>query len=339
MKPIKSINGTMSTVFTLGLHADLQLRLYAEIVKVPVAKILLEATDLSDWKKSIDTESDVARRIMASEQTARLAEKDRERDKLVTAIFEEIRQASKSPIAARAESGRKLLLVINPYKGLQRESLGEETAHITGLLTDLAKLQTDVNQLGLQPVITLLKTANTAFFDIRTTRAQSKAADALPTGAAIRARNDATMTAIFRHIEAAYLTAANDPDRKIPSDLIDRLNQIIAETKTTHNESRAQKQAAFEAGRGGKAKREEEKAKKEEQKAKTLEEYKAQLQPLFAEFESAKGLPAGSLVFTGSFIGSGTRRHYELAVKGQETKLWVSIKGGKLTEEEAPKRK
>lgn len=44
---------------------------------------------------------------MASEQTARLAEKDRERDKLVTAIFEEIRQAARSPIAARAELGWK----------------------------------------------------------------------------------------------------------------------------------------------------------------------------------------------------------------------------------------
>ncbi len=45
--------------------------------------------------------------VMASEQTARLAEKDRERDKLVTAIFEEIRQVARSPIAARAESGWK----------------------------------------------------------------------------------------------------------------------------------------------------------------------------------------------------------------------------------------
>lgn len=243
MKQIKEIIATNSGHISLGLHADLQMRLYVEIAKVPVAKILLDAADITDWKKSIDTESDVARRIMASEQTARLAEKDRERDKLVTALFEEIRQAARSPIAARAESGRKLQLVINPYKGLQRESLAEETAHITGLLTDLAKQQGDVNALGLQPLVALLKTANTAFADLRTTRAQSKAADTLPTGAAIRTRNDETTAAVFRHIEAAYLTAA-DPDRKPVSDLIDRLNRIIAETKTTHNESAAQKHAA-----------------------------------------------------------------------------------------------
>lgn len=72
------------------------------------------------------------RRVMASEQTARLAEKDRERDKLVTAIFEEIRQAARSPIAARAESGRKLRLVTDTYKGLQWETVAEETGKETG---------------------------------------------------------------------------------------------------------------------------------------------------------------------------------------------------------------
>lgn len=324
MKPIKEIAGTLSTHLSLGLHADLQLRLYAEIAKVAPTKLLLDATDLPDWKKSIDTESDVARRIMASEQTAKLAEKDRERDKLVTAIFEEIRQAAKSPIATRAESGRKLLLVINPYKGLQWETVAEETAHITGLLTDLAKLQADVNALGLQPLQALLRTANTAFSDLRTTRVQGKTANTLPTGAAIRAQNDATMTAIFRHIEAAHMVTATEPDRKVVADLIDRLNQIIAETKATYNERRAQKQAAFEAGKG--------------EKARTLEKYRAQLLPLFPKLEATLGLPTGSLSFTGSFVGSGRLRHYELSILGQEAPIWVSIKGGKLVQVEAPKK-
>lgn len=255
MKPIKTIASTNSLRISLGLHADLQTRLYAEISKVPVEKILLEAADMTNWKQSIDTESDVSRRIMASEQTAKLAEKDHERDKLLTAIFEEIRQAAKSPIPERAEAARKLLIVANTYKGLQWETVAEETAHITGLLTDLAKLPTDVNTLGLQPLITLLQTANTAFSDLRTTRAQNKAADTLPTGAAIRARNEEAKNAIFHHIEAAYMMADNDNDRKLVSELIDRLNRIIAETKTTYNESMAQKHAAAK-NKNGKGKSE-----------------------------------------------------------------------------------
>lgn len=335
MKPVKTISPTNSARISLGLHADLQVRLHAEIAKMPVAKILLDAADIANWKKSIDTENDVARRVMASEQTARLAEKDRERDKLVTAIFEEIRQAARSPIAARAESGRKLRLVTDTYKGLQWETVAEETAHITGLLTDLSKQQADVNALGIQPLVALLKTANTAFADLRTTRAQRKAADTLPTGAVIRTQNDETMAAVFRHIEAAYLTAA-DPDRKLVSDLIDRLNRIILETKTTHNESAAQKRAAaFSAGK--KTGRETRKEAGNGGKPSDTAKHAARLAPGIPALERFLHLPSGSLTFTGRTEGSGEKRHYQLAVAGKTAPdgtprtIWVGInKNGSL---------
>ena len=57
----------------------------------------------------------------------------------MTALFEEIRQAVQSPIAARAEAGRKLKIVVDTYKGLQWESIAEETSHIEGLLVDFDK--------------------------------------------------------------------------------------------------------------------------------------------------------------------------------------------------------
>ena len=241
MKQVKQIDRTLSSKFSLGLHADLQMRLYAEISKMTPEKILLTAADLAAWKSDVDVESDAARRIMASEQTARLSVKDKERDNIVTALFEEIRQAVQSPIAARAEAGRKLKIVVDTYKGLQWESIAEETSHIEGLLVDLDKCTADLATLGLAPVVELLRTANAEFIAIRTDRALSKAADTLPAGRIIRRKNDETMNTVFRHIEAAYITVATDDDRQAISDLIDRLNRVIRETKTTHNESQAQK--------------------------------------------------------------------------------------------------
>ncbi len=324
MKPIKSIEGTFSGRLTLGLHADLQMRLYAEISKIAAEKILLEAADITRWKTDIDTESDVARRIVASEQTARIAEADKERDQLVTVIFEEIRVAAKSPIVDRAEAGRRLSLVVNAYKGLQRESMAEETAHITGLLTDLNRQQADVNTLSLQTLLSTLASVNSQFSDLRTNRAQAKAAETLPTAAVIRRQNDETMNAVFRHIEAAYLTAATEPDRETLSGLIDRINRIIAETKTTHNASHAKP--------SGTTPKPQPQPTPEPQHS---EEYLRVIE-LIAQYEQSSQFPAGSVEFLGLAATNGTQRVYKVRMKNgdDDTPFWLALKDGKLEDVE-----
>lgn len=243
MRPIKTIDGTLSSTFSLGLHADLQMRLYAAISPVAPAKILLEAADIAAWQADIEQEKDVARAIMASSETALMTKKDAERDRIVTSLFQEIRQASKSPIAERAQAGARLKLVADAYKGLQWEADAEETAHIEGLLYDLAKPMNDADltALGLNTLVDLLTAANKDFNALRTQRSDTKALDKLPAGKLIRKKNDMTMNALFRHIEAAYIVAANDADRTLIGDLIDKINHAVKETKTTHNESMAQK--------------------------------------------------------------------------------------------------
>ena len=243
MRPIKTIDGTLSSTFSLGLHADLQMRLYAAISPVAPAKILLEAADIAAWQADIEQEKDVARAIMASSETALMTKKDAERDRIVTSLFQEIRQASKSPIADRAQAGARLKLVADAYKGLQWEADAEETAHIEGLLYDLAKPMNDADltALGLNTLVDLLTAANKDFNALRTQRSDTKALDKLPAGKLIRKKNDTTMNALFRHIEAAYIVAANDADRTLIGDLIDKINHAVKETKTTHNESMAQK--------------------------------------------------------------------------------------------------
>ena len=223
MRPIKTIDGTLSSTFSLGLHADLQMRLYAAISPVAPAKILLEAADIAAWQADIEQEKDVARAIMASSETALMGKKDAERDRIVTSLFQEIRQASKSPIAERAQAGARLKLVADAYKGLQWEADAEETAHIEGLLYDLAKPMNDADltALGLNTLVDLLTAANKDFNALRTQRSDTKALDKLPAGKIIRKKNDTTMNALFRHIEAAYIVAANDADRTLIGDLID----------------------------------------------------------------------------------------------------------------------
>ena len=66
-------------------------------------------------------------------------------------------------------------------------------------------------------------------------------------------------------------------------------------------------------------------------------EYEARLKPGFAALEQLLKLEKGSLSFTGKTEGTGTKRHYQLALKGQTAPdgkpktIWVGVnKDGSL---------
>ncbi|ETK03645.1 hypothetical protein T229_13265 [Tannerella sp. oral taxon BU063 isolate Cell 5] len=230
----------------MGMHVGLQEVLYGLIQPIAPEKILLEATDIPLWKADIDKEREVVRETKASEETEALAEKDAKRDEIITSLFQEIRLADKSLIEARKAAGHRLRLVVDTYKGLQRENLFEETGHVSGLLNDLDKpaAVADLTALGVKPLVEKLRTINGEFIALRDTRLKAKAAVNLPTGTSLRNKNDDTANQIFRHIEAAYLATTSDEDRKTISELIDQLNQALRDVKTTHRQSLAQKKAA-----------------------------------------------------------------------------------------------
>ena len=244
MKRAKPID-TIYVHYPLGMHVGLQEVLYGLIQPIAPEKILLEATDIPLWKADIDKEREVVRETKASEETEALAEKDAKRDEIITSLFQEIRLADKSLIEARKAAGHRLRLVVDTYKGLQRENLFEETGHVSGLLNDLDKpaAAADLATLGLTPLVQKLRTYNNEFIALQDSRLKAGASTNLPPTAQVRAKNDATATEIFRHIEAAYITTATDEDRKMIGELIDRINKVLQTVKTTYRQSLAQRKS------------------------------------------------------------------------------------------------
>ena len=122
----------------------------------------------------------------------------------------------------------------------------EETGHVSGLLNDFDKpaAVADLTALGLKPLVEKLRTINGEFIALRESRFKSKASVNLPTGSSLRIKNDNTVNEIFRHIEAAYLSTTSADDRKMISELIDRINQVLSDVNTAYNQSLAQKRAA-----------------------------------------------------------------------------------------------
>ena len=228
------------------MHIDVQEVLYGLIQPIAPEKILLGPTDIPQWKADLDKEREAVRETKASEETEAITEKLKKRKEVVSSIFQEIRLADKSLIENRKAAGHRLRLIVDTYKGLQYENMFEETGHVSGLLHDLDKTSVvaDLTTLGLTPLVQKLRTINNEFTTLRDARFKSKAAVNLPTGSSLRDKNDDTVNQIFRHIEAAYLSTSSDEDRKMISELIDRLNQVLADAKATRNQSIAQRRAA-----------------------------------------------------------------------------------------------
>lgn len=244
----KEIERSASGHFLLDLHTDYLQRIYDVVHEIDPAKILLKAEDISKWNVGIKDQSEITREVRASKTTEDLGKKDEERDRIITSLFQDIRSATLSPIAARSEPGRTLKLIVDVYKGLQRERWAGKTVHTKGLLDDLAKPEAAaaVAALHLTETVALLRTTNDAFSTLRESRTSKSVDIILPKSEEIRAQNDKMTSYIFQYIEAAYIATTSDEDRKAIGQLIDQINARIRESKATHNKSQAQKKAAAE---------------------------------------------------------------------------------------------
>lgn len=252
MKPVKAIDKTMSGQYQLDLHTDYQQRLYGVISKIEPEKIFLDAADIARWHTGIESESEIAREGRASKESESIKKKDEERDEIITALFQEIRQADKSPIPTRQASGHVLRLIVDTYKGLQSERWAGKTAHINGLLNDLGKPESAaaVTAIGVGQLVTMLRTANDEFNTLRESRSSKAAGINLPSSASVRKANDQMTTDIFFHIQMAYSMATNEAERKVVGELIDQINQRIREAKATFNQSEAQRKRRDKKRRG-----------------------------------------------------------------------------------------
>ena len=248
MRHVKTIESPGSARFLLDLHTDYLQRIIEVVRGIAPAKIFLEADDINRWDAGIKEQSEITREVRASKTTEDLGKKDEERDRIITSLFQDIRSATLSPIAARSEPGRTLKLIVDVYKGLQRERWAGKTVHTKGLLDDLAKPEAAaaVAALHLTETVALLRTTNDAFSTLRESRTTKSIKVVLPQSKKIRAQNEAMTFDIFRHIESAYIATTDDEDHKAIGQLIDQINVRIRESKATNNKSQAQKKAAAE---------------------------------------------------------------------------------------------
>ena len=243
MPQILRLVGSNQVSFINILHAQYQRKQYELVKAADATKTNVSAEWLAEWEKAIKVETEINMQASASVFTAKMREKDAERDLLLTNIFSVVRAQRTSPVAAIREAAQRLYVVFKPYFGIQDEIFEAESGHIIGMEQDAARYQTEITALGLKPVFDELHTANEAYEKMRTDRRAEGLEAKLPDARTARRNTDELFEGACQCILASYILAKTDADKKLVANLVDAMNKTSADFKATHNASMAQKKS------------------------------------------------------------------------------------------------
>ena len=240
---LKIDNGGYSQ-YDNSLHAQFHRTQYDYVAAVNIAKLNMPAEVLGEWKKNIDAEVEINKETEDSIHTAKLLAKDRERDKLLTYLFGEIKNNKIAPDDLKQQAAEKLDVIIKPYYGIQKDPMESESLHIVGMRADLEKYPGEVAALNLMPVVAKLYTVNDEFEKLRKERREETGIITPLNSREIRLKTDESFSKVCIYILSANLHATTNEDRELISTLITNMNKTSHAFRANNNEIIAQRKAA-----------------------------------------------------------------------------------------------
>jgi len=189
-----------------SLHVRYHSEIYGIVKQYDLTKIGLTTALMDEWNGDINLEGDINKEAGMNVNTERMLKKDEERGKLITFIFNAIRNARQSPDDHESDAAMTLYTVIRSYDGLQQEAHERKSADIFGLVTDLRKTENApfVTALHLTNAVNKLETVNKAYDEFVAKRAKDRTAAAeLPPARVVRPKTDE----VFDHIIFAIQSA------------------------------------------------------------------------------------------------------------------------------------
>ena len=248
MSNITKIEGSSCQRYSNALHVGFHqhiLVIFETLLSDVLAKLHISQDLLNSYKKLIEQESELNRKSLASTLTITMDEEEAERDRLLSMLFFLVANALASSKAATKAAAQRLDVVLRPYKGIQNQADDAETALIKGLLGDLRKEENTeaVTALNLEPTLASLETTNNAFDQAKNKRAEENSTGETETTVEVRKKTDSMYQDICTLVYASALMATGDEDREFCVSIINEMNRVIANYKTSYKQSLAQKEA------------------------------------------------------------------------------------------------
>ena len=167
-----------------SLHVRYHSEIYGIVKQYDLTKIGLTTALMDEWNGDINLEGDINKEAGMNVNTERMLKKDEERGKLITFIFNAIRNARQSPDDNESDAAMTLYTVIRSYDGLQQEAHERKSVDIFGLVTDLRKTENAsfVTALHLTNAVNKLETVNKAYDEFVAKRAKERPPNCLRLG-------------------------------------------------------------------------------------------------------------------------------------------------------------
>ena len=215
----------------------------ADLVTTATAEKLGLTTVLTDaFRANIDRLTDIVAQSRVSDETAQIAEVDKQADDLIVYLMAAFRTGKSSPITAQRTAATALYNATRPYIGCQKLPQGQQIQAMRGLLVDLAKpdLAAHVKTLTLEPVVARLAEVTSAYAALIDARAASQSANHLDAAKTVRTETDPQYDEIAtRAFATSVVTPAADT-----AAFVTALNKLIADTDAAYNQRIAQLHAA-----------------------------------------------------------------------------------------------
>lgn len=249
MKQVKVFKGTLCSLYTNAVHTAFMQRIYDELSSLLDRKEKLHVSDalMEEFNELIGKETELNKEAKRLLNTSARGNTDQERDGVVVYLLQEMKNAARSPIAAKKKAGEALTPLAEAYVGIQNEAQDAETVSIRGLILDLKKTENapHVTTLGLDEVVAKLEELNNQYDRERKELSSKTLADKKENSLAVRPKTDAVLKRIMDLIYASELLAVEEEtgDQAYIEAEMDIINVIIDEYRARYNMSQAQKKA------------------------------------------------------------------------------------------------
>lgn len=196
-------------------------------------KVGISDGELEAFDADITLLEDIVNQSRVSNETAKLATLEKERDEAVVYFNAEVSNQRKSPIPAIKEAANALYNETHVYVGIQTLPDQQETQKINGLLADLDKPENKAHVAALHQteVIEALRTANKQFEVLTASRTTAKAANKTDNAKTVRTRLEPLFDDMMT-ISFVYSVAF--PSEEATA-FITNMNALIDEVKSLYN--------------------------------------------------------------------------------------------------------
>lgn len=248
MNVFPAIEGSSCYRYSNALHVsfhDHMHQVFSGYLDDYLKKLNLTQDIVDEYGEDVEVEQDLNRKSSANTNTIKMDEEEAERDRLLSVMFYMVSNGLKASKAAVKAAAQQLDVVLRPYKGAQGAADDAETSLIKGLILDLRKDENAaaVTTLGLDATVDELEEANNSFDAAKNKRTNERALTEGNNLKEARGKTDTVYQNMCTLISAAALMAATPVDLEFVVSVINEMNRVIANHKTSYTQSQAQKKA------------------------------------------------------------------------------------------------